>query len=138
MALSTILGARLTWYQRDGWVFDPVVIGPDTIEYTLREGPHTGRHAVQPTHYHRIAPGIELVSWHEETGTVVNVIWYLESQTTHRYAALPAWVAQDISRTAADNRDPEYLERVARLAAEGPDGPRRILADDGYFELAPR
>ncbi|HET6501533.1 MAG TPA: phenolic acid decarboxylase [Amycolatopsis sp.] len=138
MALTTILGARLRWHHPNNWLFDPVVIGPDTIDYTVREGPHAGRHAVQPTHYHRIAPGIELTSWYEEVGTVVTIVWYLETQTTHRFAAIPAWAAQDIGRIAADNQDPEYLEKVARLAADGSDGPRLILADDGYFELLPQ
>jgi hypothetical protein len=36
--LSSILGARLSWYQANGWVFDPVIVGPDIIEYT-RQGP---------------------------------------------------------------------------------------------------
>ena len=46
--LTSILGARLSWYQADGWVFDPVIVGPDIIEYTLAKGPHAGRHAIQP------------------------------------------------------------------------------------------
>ena len=38
--LTSILGARLSWFQADGWVFDPVIVGPDIIEYTLAKGPH--------------------------------------------------------------------------------------------------
>jgi len=133
--LKTILGKKLRWTQPNGWVFDPVIVGPGTIDYTVAEGPHAGRHAVQPTHYHRIAPGIELTSWHEEVGTTVSIIWYLETQTSHRYAAIPAWAARDIKVLAGDNQDPAYLERVSQLGAAGPDGPRLILADDGYFEL---
>jgi hypothetical protein len=38
--LTSILGARLSWYQANGWVFDPVIVGPDIIEYTLAKGPH--------------------------------------------------------------------------------------------------
>ncbi|MFC4945101.1 phenolic acid decarboxylase [Pseudonocardia sp. GCM10023141] len=133
--LSTILGTRLRWFEADGWVFDPVIVGADTIDYTVKEGPHAGRHAVQRIHYHRIAPGIELTSWHEEVGTIVNIVWYLESQTTHRFAALPAWATADIRVLVGDNQDPAYLERVRGLAAVGPDAPRTILDDDGYFEL---
>jgi hypothetical protein len=47
--LTSILGARLRWHLADGWVFDPVIVGPDIIEYTLKEGPHAGRHAIQHT-----------------------------------------------------------------------------------------
>jgi phenolic acid decarboxylase len=133
--LQTILGSTLRWYQPNGWVFSPVHVGADTIDYTVEQGPHTGRHAVQQTHYHRIAPGIELTSWYEEVGTVVNIIWYLESQTSHRFAALPAWAGDDFSVLVGDNRDPEYLDRVRQLAATKPDGPRHLLSDDGYFEL---
>jgi phenolic acid decarboxylase len=133
--LHTILGAKIRWTQPNGWVFSPVLVGPDFIDYTLEKGPHTGRHAVQPMHYHRIAPGIELTSWYEEVGTIVNIIWYLESQTTHRFAALPAWAAEDFSVLVGDNQDPDYLARVRELAATKPDGPRHVLADDGYFEL---
>jgi phenolic acid decarboxylase len=120
--ISTILGARLRWRQPNGWLFEPVMVGPDTIDYTVREGPHVGRHAIQGTYYHRIAPGIELTSWYEEVGTIVNVVWYLESQTTHRFAAIPAWAARDITVLAHDNQDPGYLERVGDLAAKGRTG----------------
>jgi hypothetical protein len=57
--LTSILGARLRWHLADGWVFDPVIVGPDNIEYTLKEGPHLGRHTIQRTYYQRVAPGIE-------------------------------------------------------------------------------
>ncbi len=77
--LTSILGARLRWHQADGWVFDPVIVGPDIIEYTLKEGPHAGRHAIQHTYYQRVAPGIETTAWYEETGTVVHITWYLET-----------------------------------------------------------
>jgi phenolic acid decarboxylase len=133
--IETILGAKIRWYQPNGWVFNPVPAGPDTIDYTVEAGPHAGRHAVQRTHYHRIAPGIEFTSWYEEVGTVVNIIWYLETQTTHRFAALPAWAADDFTVLIGDNQDPRYLDKVRELAATKPDGPRHVLADDGYFEL---
>src|SRR5260221_1454359 len=44
--LTSILDAQLSWYQADGWVFDPVTVGPDIIEYTLAKGPtcRTARH----------------------------------------------------------------------------------------------
>lgn len=133
--LQTILGSTLRWTQPNGWVFNPVRVGPDFIDYTVESGPHAGRHAVQRMHYHRIAPGIELTSWYEEVGTVVNIIWYLESQTSHRFAALPAWAGDDFSVLAGDNQDPEYLARVSQLATTKSDGPRHLLADDGYFEV---
>ena len=57
--LPSILGARIRWVEADGWIFDPVIVWPDTIEYTLAAGPHVGRHAIQKTYYQRVAPGVE-------------------------------------------------------------------------------
>jgi hypothetical protein len=57
--LTSILGARLRWHEADGWVFDPVIVGSDIIEYTVKEGPHAGRHAIQHIYYQRVAPGPE-------------------------------------------------------------------------------
>ena len=30
--LTSILGARLSWYQANGWLIDPLMVGPDFIE----------------------------------------------------------------------------------------------------------
>jgi phenolic acid decarboxylase len=133
--LTSILGARLRWYQADGWVFDPVMVGPDRIEYTLKEGPHAGRHAIQHTYYQRVAPGIESTAWYEESGAVVHITWYLEAHTTHRFAALPAWLAEDMTLYRGDNQDPAFVEQISTLRSQRQDWPRRILADDGYFEV---
>jgi len=133
--IKTILGARIRWYQPNGWVFNPVILLPDTIDYTVQVGPHAGRHAIHHIHYHRITQGVELTSWYEETGAVVNIVWYLESQTSHRFAALPKWAADEIESIAGDNQDESFLARVREAARKGPDGPRRIFSDDGYFEL---
>ena len=34
--LTSILGARLSWHV-GGWVFEPAVVGPDTIYYVLKK-----------------------------------------------------------------------------------------------------
>jgi hypothetical protein len=49
--LDSILGARLSWHFANGWVFEPAIVGPDNVEYTLTEGPHAGRHAIQHFYY---------------------------------------------------------------------------------------
>src|SRR5580692_893298 len=56
--LNTILGARLSWHFANGWVFEPAIVGPDIVDYTLKEGPHAGRHAIQHFYYQRVAPGV--------------------------------------------------------------------------------
>jgi hypothetical protein len=57
--LTSILGARLSWYFAGGWVFDPDIVGPDSVEYSLKEGPHAGRHAIQHFYYQPVAPGVK-------------------------------------------------------------------------------
>ena len=71
--LTSILGARLSWHFADGWVFDPAIVGPDSVEYSLKKGPHAGRHAIQHFHYQRVAPGVETTAWYEESGAVVHM-----------------------------------------------------------------
>ena len=133
--LTSILGARLSWYQADGWVFDPVTVGPDIIEYTLAKRPHAGRHAIQHFYYQRVAPGVETTVWYEESGALVHITWYLETQTTHRFAALPAWLAEDMTVYRGDNQDPAFIEKIRKLSSEQQDWPRHILNDDGYFKV---
>jgi phenolic acid decarboxylase len=133
--LTSILGARLRWHLAGGWVFDPVIVGPDFIEYTLKKGPHAGRHAIQRTYYQRVAPGVESTAWYEESGAIVHMTWYLETRTVHRFAALPAWLADDMTVYRGDNQDPAFAEKIGTLRSERQDWPRRILNDDGYFVL---
>jgi phenolic acid decarboxylase len=133
--LNSILGARMRWRFSNGWVFEPAIIRPDVVDYRLREGPHAGRHAIQKLYYQRIAPGIESTSWYEESGAVVHLTWYLERQTMHRFAALPAWLAEDMSVYKGDNQDPAFIEKIRALRSERSDWPRKILDDEGYFEL---
>jgi hypothetical protein len=121
--LTSILGARLRWHLADGWVFDPVIVGPDIIEYTLKEGPHAGRHAIQRTYYQRVAPGIETTAWYEESGAVLHITWYLEAQTSHRFAALPAWLAKDMTVYRGDKQDPAFVEKIRKLSSQQQDWP---------------
>ncbi|MFI9507863.1 phenolic acid decarboxylase [Nocardia sp. NPDC052566] len=133
--LTSILGARFRWHEANGWTFEPVIVGADTIEYTLTAGPHTGRHAIQHFFYNRVAPDIETTAWYEESGALVHITWYLDSQTSHRFWAAPAWLAKDFSVYIGDNQDPAFLDKMAKLRTEQQDWPRHVGDDDGYFEL---
>jgi phenolic acid decarboxylase len=133
--LKSILGARLSWHFADGWVFEPAIVGPDIVDYSLKEGPHAGRHAIQHFYYQRVAPGVETTVWYEESGAVVHLTWYLETQTVHRFAALPAWLGEDMTVYRGDNQDPAFIAKIRKLASERQDWPRRILNDDGYFKV---
>jgi phenolic acid decarboxylase len=90
--------------------------------------------AIQHFYYQRVAPRIETTSWYEESGAVVHITWYLETQTMHRFAALPAWLAEDMTVYQGDNQDPAFIEKIRKLSSQHQDWPRRILDDDGYFQ----
>jgi phenolic acid decarboxylase len=115
--LTSILGARLSWHQANGWVFEPVIVGPDIVDYQ------------------RVAPGVETTVWYDESGALVHITWYLETQTTHRFAALPAWLAEDMTIYRGDNQDPAFIEKIRKLISQRQDWPRHILNDDGYFKV---
>jgi len=103
--LTSILGARLSWHFANGWVFEPAIVGPDIVDYILKEGPHAGRHAIQHFYYQRVAPGVETTVWYEESGAVVHMTWYLETQSVVAAPTTPdgfaAFIKED--RKAAEN-----------------------------------
>ena len=133
--LTSILGAHMSWHFASGWVFDPAIVGPDTVEYSLTEGPHVGRYAIQRFYYQRVAPGVETTAWYEESGAVVHMTWYLETETVHRFAALPAWLSEDMTVYSGSNQDPAFVAKIRKLSSERQDWPRKILDDDGYFKV---
>jgi len=134
--LNSIVGKNVRLLMSNGWVFQPWFTGPDFIEYTVVQGPHAGRHAIQKPTYARPAPNLETLAWYEETGTVVHLTWHLDSLTVDRFAAVPRWLADsDMAVSAGDNQSEEFRERMRQLALTGPDMPRHIYSDRGYFEL---
>ncbi|NKY41859.1 phenolic acid decarboxylase [Nocardia cerradoensis] len=146
--IQSMMGRTIRWYEADWynpeaeiytpvrWRFEPVKFGAETIEYTLAEGPHVGRHAIQRFHYLKLAPGIESTVWTEESGAVVHITWFLESQTSHRFASGPAWLMQDLPDVyAGSNQDPEFVRKIRELAENGQQFPYRNVSDWGYFEV---
>jgi hypothetical protein len=115
--LTSILGTRLRWHLADGWIFDPVIVGPDIIDYTLKEGPHLGRHAIQHTYYERVAAGIETTAWYEESGAVLHVTWYLQTQRTRRFAALPACSPRTSGRCTEETTRTPRSSRTSKRSA---------------------
>jgi len=97
--LTSILGARLSWHFANGWVFEPAIVGPDIVDYTLKEGPHAGRHAIQHFYYQRVAPGVETTVWYEESGALVHITWIHNFHALNEFTTLyggssptaPAW-----------------------------------------------
>jgi phenolic acid decarboxylase len=132
--LTSILGARLSWHLANGWVLEPAIVGSDIVDYHLKEGPQAGRHAIQHFYYQRVAPGVETTSgtrkWRGR-----HMTWYLETQTMHRFAALPAWLAEDMTVYRGDNQDPAFVEKIRKFISQRQDWHRPILNDDGYFKV---
>jgi hypothetical protein len=56
-----------------------------------------------------------------------------DTYTTHRFAAIPNWLAEDMTAYAGSNQDAAFAAKIQTLRSERPDWPRRILCDDGYF-----
>ncbi len=132
---NSVVGKRLRVHLPDGLTHDPFVIGPDTVEYTVAGGDRAGRHAIQRHLYYRIAPGIEATGWCEESGAIVHLVWFWETRTTHRFSSVPAWLAKDFSVYAGDNQDPEFIAKIRALSDQGPELPRSLRSDDGWFEV---
>jgi phenolic acid decarboxylase len=124
--LASILGKRLRWTLPSGWIFEPAIVGPDTVDYVLKAGPHAGRHAIQHFWYHQVAPGVETTAWYEESGAIVHFTWFLERQTIHRFAALPAWLAEDMTIYIGDNQNPEFLEKIRKQISTRSDWPSSL------------
>ncbi len=133
--INSIIGKRMSWHFPNGWVFEPAIVKPDTVDYTLKEGPHAGRHAIQHFWYQQVAPGVETTVWYEESGAVVHLTWYLERGTVHRFAALPSWLAEDMTIYKGDNQDPAFIAKIRQQIATRPDFPRHIIDDQGFFEI---
>jgi hypothetical protein len=71
----------------------------------------------------------------EESGALVHITWYLETQTVHRFAALPAWLGEDMTVYRGDNQDPAFIAKIRKLSSQQQDWPRHILNDDDYFRV---
>lgn len=89
--------------------------------------------AYSPVPYHRITPGIKLTSWYEEVGTVVYVLSYVETGTSHRFAPFLGGPGTTSPRSPVQPWPSAYLGRAADWAIEGPDALRLVLADDVCF-----
>jgi len=80
-------------------------------------------------YYQRVAPGIETTAWYEESGAIVHITWYLETQTTHRSGLFPRGSPNDFSVYRGDNQDPHSSRRFGTLHQQRQTGPGRW--DDG-------
>jgi phenolic acid decarboxylase len=117
--LTSILGARLSRHFANGWVFEPAIVGPDIVDYTVKEGSHAGRDAIQHFYFQRVAPGVETTvvrgKWRARPYSLV-----FRDTTVHRFAALPAWLAEDMTVTTKTPRSSRKSESLFRSGRIGP------------------
>lgn len=118
--------ARYTY--SNGWRYEARYASPRRIEYVVHDGPFAGRSAYQTCcRMAEVAPRVFLVSWVEETGTVVSTVVNLERMRVTGAIAFPRYLADDpgVQRGRKDDR----AGAVREAAAAGPDAPREFVFD---------
>jgi phenolic acid decarboxylase len=120
-----LVGKKLTYEYANGWAFESH-FRESTITYRVIGGPHLGRAAYQDVQYEQVAARITMVTWYEETGTVVTLTVNLEGRRVYGSVALPRVVWDNIAETAVSKR-----ENFAKLLAmrDGPDAPRHLVLE---------
>jgi phenolic acid decarboxylase len=120
-----LIGKKLTYEYANGWGFESH-FRASTISYRVISGPHLGREAYQDVQYEQVAPGITMVTWYEETGTVVTLTVDLTGRKVHGSVCLPRVVWDNFAETAVSKR-----ENFAALLAmrDGPDAPRHLILE---------
>jgi phenolic acid decarboxylase len=120
-----LIGKKLTYEYDNGWAFESH-FRESTISYRVVKGPHLGRAAYQDVRYEQVAPGITMLTWYEETGTVVTLTVDLEGRRVLGSIAFPRVVWDNIAETAVSKR-----ENFAKLLAmrDGPDAPRHLVLE---------
>jgi phenolic acid decarboxylase len=53
------------------------------MSYRVVNGPHLGRVAYQDVQYEQVAPGITMLTFYEETGTIVTLTVNLEARRVY-------------------------------------------------------
>lgn len=123
--LPDLIGKKLTYEYANGWAFESH-FRKSTISYRVVKGPHVGRAAYQDVQYEQVAPGITMLTWYEETGTIVTLAVNLDTRRVYGSVALPRVVWDNIAETAVSKR-----ENFAKLLAmrDGPDAPRHLVLE---------
>jgi phenolic acid decarboxylase len=123
--LPDLVGKKLTYEYANGWAFESH-FRTSTISYLVAKGPHVGRAAYQDVQYEQVAPSITMLTWYEETGTVVTLTVNLDTRRVYGSVALPRVVWDNFVATAVNKR-----ENFAELFAmrDGPDAPRHLVLE---------
>ena len=127
--LHGLVGKRLKYRYEKGWEYHICYESEHKVSYEVISGPFGSRKAYQTTMSRDVAPGIFMVGWYEETGTIVVQVVNLNNMEVTSFAGFPRWLFNNPGVTHGEKDD--NLAQIKQLRDAGPDAPREI-----FFETA--
>lgn len=124
-----LLGKKVKYRYENGWEYQVCYKSEDKVTYEVVSGPFGSRKAYQTTKSMEVAPGVYMVGWYEETGTIVVQVVNLNRMQVTSFAGFPRWVFDNPQATHGEKD--QNLEKIKRLQEAGPDAPREIFFETG-------
>jgi phenolic acid decarboxylase len=124
-----LVGKRIKYRYESGWEYHLTYESDTRVSYDVVSGPFGSRKASQTTHSKDIAPGVVMVGWYEETGTIVVQNINLNTMTVTTFAGFPRWLFDNPGLTHGSKEDTAAKTRELRNSL--PDAPREV-----FFESA--
>ncbi len=124
-----LVGKRIKYRYENGWEYHVYYETEAKVSYDVVSGPFGSRKAHQVTCSREVAPGIYMVGWYEETGTIVVQVVNLNSMEVTSFAGFPRWVFDNPGVTHGNKDD--NMAKMMELRQIGPDAPREIFFEKG-------
>ena len=124
-----LVGKKIKYRYENGWEYHAYYESEQKISYEVVSGPFGSRKAYQTTKSKEVAPGVYMVGWYEETGTIVVQVVNLNSMEVTSFAGFPRWVFDNpgLTHGAKDVN----LEKIRQMREKEPDAPRQIVFTTG-------
>ena len=124
-----LIGKRIKYRYENGWEYHVNYEAANRVSYDVVSGPFGSRKANQVTHSREVAPGVFMVGWYEEMGTIVVQVVNLNSKKVTSLAGFPRWVFDNPEKAHGDKD--KILPQLLELRDKGPDAPREIFFETG-------
>jgi phenolic acid decarboxylase len=124
-----LVGKMIKYRYENGWEYHAYYESEKKITYEVVSGPFGSRKAYQTTVSREVSPGVFMVGWYEETGTIVVQVINLNSMEVTSFAGFPRWLFNNPGVTHGEKED--NLTMIKQLRDSGPDGPREIFFETG-------
>ena len=124
-----LVGKKIKYRYENGWEYHAYYESEEKISYEVVSGPFGSRKAYQATRSREVAPGVFMIGWYEETGTIVVKVVNLNSMEVTSFAGFPRWVFDNPGLTHGEKDN--NLDRIRQLRDAGPDAPREIFFETG-------